>query len=582
MSQNPLAVAVDLGSVLDLSGELQRAASLSDVVIAAQAAVARTSRYRTTWLGAVEETPDGTWIRILAMEGASKEIIWERAPRFPVRDDPFLLEILAGDHPVIVEDMRTDPRTDKEIVSRTDHRTGITVPMRLGKATLGILCVGTFGAEGVIPPTRDEVENFTVITSLVASAFERVRLLALKNASDEEMLSLVEKGRALENQLRHFQRLEAVGELAGGIAHDFNNLLTVISGHASLALAEDPAASVAESLRVIVQATERGAHLTHNLLSFSRKRVLTRRVSDLNEVIAHAHALIRPAVSTEIDVTFVPAPGAIVVSVDEVELEHAIINLVTNARDAIEGPGTIRIEVKTMQVDDELIARHAGKLAGECAVVSITDSGSGMDAATLERVFEPFFTTKAVGRGSGLGLATVRSIVDQHGGLVVAESHPGQGTTFAIMLPLASAPFQRAGQPTVAPVAGGHGETILLAEDDAMVREMLAKVLRGQGYRVIEAVDGQAAIDAFRAESAHIALVLTDLMMPRRSGLELVDAVLAFRQGTPIVVMSGYTSDPAGAARLGALGLRVLNKPTSPSQVLAAIRETIDAARPDA
>ncbi|NOU34109.1 MAG: response regulator [Polyangiaceae bacterium] len=574
-------MAVDLGSVLDLSGELQRAASLSDVVIAAQAAVARTSRYRTTWLGAVEETPDGTWIRILAMEGVSKEIIWERAPRFPVRDDPFLLEILAGDHPVIVEDMRTDPRTDKEIVSRTDHRTGITVPMRFGKATLGILCVGTFGAEGVVPPTRDEVENFTVITSLVASAFERVRLLALKNASDEEMRALVEKGRALENQLRHFQRLEAVGELAGGIAHDFNNLLTVISGHASLALAEDPAASVAESLRVIVQATERGAHLTHNLLSFSRKRVLTRRVSDLNEVIAHAHALVRPAVSTEIEVTLVRAPSAVVVSVDEVELEHAIINLVTNARDAIEGPGTIRIEVKTMQVDDELIARHAGKLAGESAVVSVVDSGGGMDAATLERVFEPFFTTKAVGRGSGLGLATVRSIVDQHGGLVVAESLPGQGTTFAIMLPLATVPWQRASGLAVPEViAGGRGETILLAEDDDMVREMLAKVLRGQGYRVIEAIDGQAAIDAFRAESAHIALVLTDLMMPRRSGLELVDAVLAFRQGTPIVVMSGYTSDPAGASRLGALGLRILNKPTSPSQVLTAIRQTIDAARP--
>ena len=568
--------------MLDLSGDLQRAASLSDVVIAAQAAVARTSRYRTTWLGAVEETPDGTWIRILAMEGPSKEIIWERAPRFPVRDDPFLLEILAGDHPVIVEDMRTDPRTDKEIVSRTDHRTGITVPMRFGKATLGILCVGTFGTEGVIPPTRDEVENFTVITSLVASAFERVRLLEVKNASDKEMRALVEKGRALENQLRHFQRLEAVGELAGGIAHDFNNLLTAISGHASLALAEAPAASVEESLHVIVQATERGAHLTHNLLSFSRKRVMTRRVSDLNEVIAHAHALVRPAVRAEIEVIFESAPGPIVVSVDEVELEHAIVNLVTNARDAIAGAGTIRIEAKTMQVDDELIARHAGKLAGECAVVSITDSGSGMDAATLERVFEPFFTTKAVGRGSGLGLATVRSIVDQHGGVVVAESREGHGTTFAIMLPLAALPWQRAsGQAATEAVAGGRGETILLAEDDAMVREMLVKVLRGQGYRVIEAIDGQAAIDAFRAESANITLVLTDLMMPRRSGLELVDAVLAFRQGTPIVVMSGYTSDPAGASRLGALGLRILNKPTSPSQVLTAIRQTIDAARPD-
>jgi two-component system, cell cycle sensor histidine kinase and response regulator CckA len=407
--------------------------------------------------------------------------------------------------------------------------------------------------------------------------------LALKNASDEEMQALVEKGHALEHQLRHFQRLEAVGELAGGIAHDFNNLLTVISGHASLALAEGPADSVAESLRVIVQATEQGSHLTHNLLSFSRKRVLTRRVSDLNEVVAHAHALVRPAVGTAIEVSFVPAPSAVVVSVDEVELEHALINLVTNARDAIEGPGTIRIQVKTMQVDDELIARHAGKLAGECAVVSVVDSGAGMDAETLERVFEPFFTTKAVGRGSGLGLATVRSIVDQHGGVVVAESHPGQGTTFAIMLPLATVPWQRpAGQAATTAVAGGRGETILLAEDDTMVREVLAKVLRGQGYRVIEAIDGQAAIDAFRAESAHIALVLTDLMMPRRSGLELVDAVLAFRQGTPIVVMSGYTSDPVGASRLGALGLRILDKPTSPSQVLAAIRQTIDAARPDA
>ncbi len=573
-------MAVDLESVLDLSGELQRAASPSDVVVAAQAAVARTSRYRTTWLGAVEETEDGTWIRILAMEGTSKEIIWERAPRFPVRDDPFLLEILAGDHPVIVEDMRTDPRTDKEIVARTDHRTGITVPMRIGKATLGILCVGTFGAEGVVPPTRDEVENFTVITSLVASAFERVRILALKNAADEERQALAEKGRALEHQLRHFQRLEAVGELAGGIAHDFNNLLTVIAGHAALARAEGPSASVVESLLVIEQATARGSHLTHNLLSFSRKRVLTRRLGNLNDVVAHAHALVRPAVSAEIDVTFVPAPSAVVVSVDEVELEHAIINLVTNARDAIEGAGTIRIEVKTMRVDDELIARHAGKLVGECAVVSVVDSGAGMDAATVERIFEPFFTTKPVGRGSGLGLATVRSIVDQHGGIIAADSHPGQGTSFAIMLPLATATWTReAGPAATAAVAGGRGETILLAEDDAMVRDMLVKVLRGQGYRVIEAFDGQAAIDAFRAESASIALVLTDLMMPRRSGLELVDAVLAFRQGTPIVVMSGYTSDPVGAARLGALGLRILDKPTSPSLVLAAVRQTIDAAQ---
>lgn len=198
---------------------------------------------------------------------------------------PFLLEILQGDHPVIVEDMRTDPRTDKEIVSRTDHRTGISIPMRSGGSTLGMFCVGTFGSEGVIAPTHDEVEHLTVLAALVAAAFDRVRVLIQRNALEQEAKALAEKGRALEDQLRHLQRLETAGHLASGIAHDFNNLLTAIGGHAEISLMESPSAPVAESLQVILEATKRGSHLTHNLLSFSRRRVLSRHMADLNQIV---------------------------------------------------------------------------------------------------------------------------------------------------------------------------------------------------------------------------------------------------------------------------------------------------------
>ena len=573
-------MSVDVRALLELSGVLQRASTFGDLLGAARDAVVRTTRYRATWLIAVEETPEGQWCRVLAMEGATAELVWERAPRFPVGADPFLLEILEGDHPVIVDDMRTDPRTNKEIVARTDHRTGISIPMRIGEATLGMLCVGTFGPEGVVPPLQEEVEHLTIFAGLLAAAFDRVRLLNQKNALDEQAKALAEKGRVLEDQLRHLQRLESAGELASGIAHDFNNLLMAIAGHAEISLDESPPGPVAESLQVILEATKRGAHLTHNLLSFSRRRVLSRRAGDLNDIARRAQQLILPAIRAGVTLEFSAAPEEVPVFVDEVEIEHAIINLVTNARDAIVDAGKISIEVEVTELSDDFVTRHEGRLVGTCARVSIRDSGVGIPDGLLAQVFEPFFTTKSAGRGTGLGLATVRSLVDQHGGVVAIESEPGRGTTFSIYLPLAT-PAIPERQPTAAvPGAGGGGETILVAEDDAVVRALLTRVLRGQGYKVLEAADGQAAVELFRAESARIHLVLTDLMMPRRTGLELVNAVLAFQQQTPIVVMSGYTSDPAGASQLSELGLPVISKPTTPTEVLLKIRQVLDSSRP--
>jgi signal transduction histidine kinase/CheY-like chemotaxis protein len=419
------------------------------------------------------------------------------------------------------------------------------------------------------------VEHLTVIASLVAAAFDRVRLLFQRNELDKQARSLADKGRALEDQVRHLQRLESAGQLASGIAHDFNNLLTAIAGHAELSLGEEPPAAIAESLQVILQATKRGAQLTHNLLSFSRRRVLSRRTADLNEIVDQAQRLILPALRSAIALRFSPADDKVPVFVDEVEIEHAVINLVTNARDAIPDAGAISIDVRTTQLTEDFVTRHEGKLVHKCAVVSIRDTGSGIPGGMLDQVFEPFFTTKGGSRGTGLGLATVRSLVDQHGGVVTVESELGQGTTFSIYLPLATGTLATP-QHAARTGAGGGGETILLAEDDDMVRALLVRVLRGHGYEVLEASDGQTAIDLFRAESARVRLVLTDLMMPRRTGLELVNAVLAFQQQTAIVVMSGYTSDPAGASHLSELGIPVISKPTTPTEVLLKIRQVLD------
>lgn len=569
-------MTVDVRALLELSADLQGASTFSDILIATNAAVARTTRYRATWLAVIEDTPQGPWVRILAMAGEASELVWEKSPRFPVGADPLLREILEGDHPVVVDDMRADPRTNKEMVARTDIRTGINVPMRIGAATLGALCVGSFGAEGVVPPTQDEVEQLTVAASLVAAAFDRVRLLFQRNVLDEQARTLAEKGRALEDQVRHLQRLESAGHLASGVAHDFNNLLTAIAGHAELSLDGAQSGPLAESLQVILEATKRGAQLTHNLLSFSRRRVLSRRTVDLNEVVGQAQRLILPAVRTDIALRFVPAPETVPVFVDDVEIQHAVINLVTNARDAITGVGTISIDVSTVQLTEDFVTRYEGKLVGTCAVISVRDTGVGIPEGTIAQVFEPFFTTKGAGRGTGLGLATVRSLVDQHGGVIAVESEAGKGTTFSIYLPLATGALASAGQHAESSGVSGGGETILLAEDDDMVRALLTRVLRGRGYEVLVASDGQAAIELFRAESARVRLVLTDLMMPSRTGLELVNAVLAFQQRTAIVVMSGYTSDPAGAAHLSELGIPVITKPTTPTEVLLKIRQALD------
>ena len=382
--------------------------------------------------------------------------------------------------------------------------------------------------------------------------------------------------RMLEVQLRQTQKLESIGLLAGGIAHDFNNVLTAILAHAELmqlSLPEDH--ELQESIQTILSSGRRAAHLTRNLLSFSRRQIVSRRPIALQRIANGVANLVGPILREDITLSLELAASDVMVMADEAELEQIVMNLVTNARDAMPKGGKICISVGEFTVDDAFILAHGGGLLGKCAVLTVTDTGEGMSAETVEKIFEPFFTTKEAGRGTGLGLATTHSVVEEHGGKITVDSAPGKGTKMSIYLPLTAAVV--APSTALEAKAGARGnETILVAEDEEVVRSVISRLLRSHGYRVIEAVDGQDAIDKFRNESGHIDLVLTDMVMPRRSGLDIYDVVSGFRQGTKVIFTSGYAADVIDQKRVTEQHLQLLAKPVRPTVLLETIRRVLD------
>jgi len=569
-------MSIDLELVLAFSRDLQSASTLGELVEAMRKAVAGSTRYRTMWLAAFESGPDGEWVRILATSGTAQEIIWEETPRFPVGTDAMLLEIRDGRKPVVVEDMRTDPRTDKEIVARAGHRTTINVPLLLGEAVLGALGVSSFGDEGIMPPTPSELEHLTVCATLLAAALDRVRLLEQKRAADLQGARLQAEHRVLEAQLRQAQKMEVVGTLAGGIAHDFNNLLMAVLGHAQLVRDSMLAADWRrESMDTIISSGKRAAHLTRNLLIFSRKQVVSSMPVSIQSVIGGVEALLRPLLREDIELRTELPDRELVVQADAGELEQVLLNLVNNARDAMPDGGTVTIRASETTIDDDFVTRHGAGTLGKCALLTVSDTGLGMSASTQEKIFEPFFTTKEPGKGTGLGLATSYGIVKQLGGHIFVESVLGRGTTFEIYLPLTTEAVVSALSGDGAAATRGT-ETILVAEDEEAVRKLVTGLLRSHGYRVLEAVDGQDAIDKFRAHSAEIDLVLTDVVMPKRSGRDVYDTVRAFRQDTEVVFTSGYAPEEIG---LPEGGPQTIVKPVGPTELLATIRRVLDRRR---
>jgi PAS domain S-box-containing protein len=388
----------------------------------------------------------------------------------------------------------------------------------------------------------------------------------------------ISERRQLEDQLRQSQKMEAVGRLAGGVAHDFNNLLTAISGYSELLLRRlrqgDPLRHNAEEIN---KAGNRAASLTSQLLAFSRKQVLQPKVLDLNIVVADMDKMLRRLIGENIELVTILEPQLWSIKADPGQLQQVILNLAVNARDAVPEVGRLTIETSNVELDDENARWHVGVKPGRYVMLAVNDTGVGMDAQTRERVFEPFFTTKEVGKGTGLGLSTVYGIVKQSGGYIWVYSAPEKGTTFKIYLPcieaLADAPTQ-SGAPSEMPQGM---ETVLLVEDEPLVRSLAARVLREQGYTVVEASNGEEALRVAHEYAANeIHLLLTDVVMPRMSGREVAEHLVKVRPRMQVLYTSGYTEDSIVHHGVMDDGVAFLQKPFKPDALARKVREVLD------
>ena len=422
---------------------------------------------------------------------------------------------------------------------------------------------------------RLDVLRFTdgrVIERFVAPLMVRERI-AGRTASFRDISAAART----EDQLRQSQKMEAIGRLAGGIAHDLNNALTAIAGYAELALGEvaDDHAARAD-VEEIRRAAERAGSVTRQLLAFSRKQLLEPRVFDLNETIAAMSRLLSRLLGADIDVQTRLGAEPLPVLGDPGQVEQAVINLAVNARDAMTDGGRIVLSTAMETVDETFAARHMPMTAGRYIVLRVSDSGQGMSRETQARIFEPFFTTKDVGKGTGLGLSMVYGTVKQIGGFIFVESSVGQGTTFALYFPPAKIPARETtnAAPDVKDERHGH-ETLLIVEDEPSVRNLVASALRHDGYHLLIASSAEEALELSDAHAGPIDLLLTDAMMPGKSGVELSNLMTARRPGIPIIIMSGYTEETLAVPGLkGPLAL--LQKPFTPRELRRRIREVFD------
>jgi two-component system, cell cycle sensor histidine kinase and response regulator CckA len=492
-----------------------------------------------------------------------------------------LLELRRGGYDVIHERVDTAPAMtgalDKQewdlVVS--DH----SMPHFSGSAALNLLrekesevpfifISGTMGEEAAVAALKDGAQDYLMKSNLtrLVPAVQR----ELREASERQ------EHKRLERQVLQLQKFEAIGRLAGGIAHDFNNAMGAILGWADLARQEAPPGSrLQDRLGKICAQAQRAAGLTSQLLAFARQQVLQRRKINLNSLVEEGTSLLRKVIGEDIDVRIVPAADLRVAVADAVQIDQVLMNLCLNARDAMPKGGRLVIETHNIEFDQEYCRLHTYVQPGSYVLLSVSDTGVGMDPATIEHIFEPFFTTKEVGKGTGLGLATVFGIVKQHGGFINVYSEPGKGTTFRVYLPSDSGSAEplRSEVPEL-PQKGT--ETILLAEDHEGLRELGQETLEALGYQVILATNGTEAVALFKNNVARIDAVVVDVVMPGMSGPDAYAEMCTIRPGLGVVFATGYTAEAASLTSLVAKGASVLQKPYTATSLSKAIRHVLE------
>ncbi len=463
------------------------------------------------------------------------------------------------------------------------HRAGYAAdprprPMGAGMELAGRRRDGsTFPAE--ISLAAMDTGDGLLVTAAVRDVTERLAF----QADRERLRALEERGR-LESQLLQSQRLESLGQLAGGVAHDFNNLLGAILNYSAF-VAEEVAReagqprwqAVLDDIRQIQQAARRAADLTHQLLAFARREVIQPRVLDLNEAVAGVEQLLQRTLGEHVELTIAAASGLLPVLADPGQLEQVLVNLAVNARDAMPAGGRLSIETRKTQVDESYAAGRPNLAPGWYAGLKVSDTGTGIPKEVIEHVFEPFFTTKPKGQGTGLGLATVYGIVTQAGGALRIYSEPGLGTVLDVLLPVTDQ--ASVAEPAPAEPVPGTGQTVLIVEDEAALREVTRRLLCRNGYQVLAAPDGRAALD-LAASHPGLDVLLTDVIMPKMQGREVAERVRALQPATRVLYMSGYTEGLLGEQGVLEPGVQLIEKPFTESGLLSKLNEVLSAPAP--
>ena len=380
----------------------------------------------------------------------------------------------------------------------------------------------------------------------------------------------------VEDQLRQAQKMEAIGHLVGGIAHDFNNILQAINGFAGLALDTlDPSDEVHGHVTQIAVSGERAAVLVRQLLAFSRQQVIRPVDLDLNEVIAEGVKMLQRTLAENIEFEFIPTKKLDSIHVDRGQIEQVLMNLCVNARDAMPDGGKLTIKTENLSAVEKDVPLCRKAVPGRCVLLSITDTGCGMSKETMDQIFEPFFTTKGVGKGTGLGLATVFGIMKQNNGHVEVKSQEGQGTVFSFYFPASVSVAQKIVRPSNEASVGGGTETILLAEDDVAILALAEHTLRGAGYTVLSARDGEEALTLYKKHAAIIDMALFDVMMPRMDGKEAMKAILKLRPGLPYLFVSGYSGIEVHTGFIKENKSPILTKPYRSKELLRKVRDVL-------
>jgi two-component system cell cycle sensor histidine kinase/response regulator CckA len=440
-----------------------------------------------------------------------------------------------------------------------------------GTSLMGTLALKVRRRNGTIFPAEASL-------SRVQTPQGRLTVAVIRDMTERQRLQAEAERQRSEVQEHRNQRLEALGQLAGGIAHDFNNMLGVIVNYANFVIeeAEAPAPdlkAIADDARQVIRAGQRGTDLTHQLLKFARREVVRPRVLDLNAVIADTEDMLRTSIGEHITLITRPAPGLPSVTCDPGQIEQLLVNLAVNARDAMPAGGNLVIDTACSRLG---VGDHPDLAPGDYVRLRISDSGHGMAPEVIERAFEPFFTTKASGEGTGLGLATVYGIVTQAGGSVCLTSEPGVGTTVTILLP-AGASDEESAAPAPEPVGtAGHGETLLVVEDEAALRDVAGRILSGAGYHVLTADGGAQALELAAVHEGTIDLLVSDVVMPGMLGKELAERLVDVRPDTRVLYMSGYAQPVLASQGTLEPGVALLEKPFTAAALLTAVRRRLD------